>query len=510
MSKSILLKSALWVTFSEIIFNLSGFIIHSALGRILGPADYGRYGLVITLTTMIIILIGNGIPTAMAKYISEYFETNPRMVRVIKKQAVALQTTIIGLVTVLFFILSPVIANLLNDPTLTELFQVSTLIIPTFAAASFYFSYYTGLHRFNVQATLKTIRSILRIGLAIGLAYIFGLKGSISAYILAPASVFLIAFAIDKFKISRELGQQEEQMAPSQEEEKFDWRILVNYAWQVVVFFLAYELLISIDLYMVKALLRDDRLTGIYNAALTVGRIPYYIFYAMTVFLLPMVSKSTSQNNHTETKMILSQSLRIMLLFLVPMIVILAYFSGETLRLLYGSRYAEGAAPMSILVYGVGFLTLFYVMTFAMNGAGKTKLAMWISLFGVVLNTALNYLLIKKMGLSGSAIATSLTSLVIAAIMLYCLWKEFGVGLKIRSVANAATAGAVVYFLAGFLPQGRIIFLLWSVLLFLLYFIILFALREIGKSDLEYLMNLKKKRQVEDVEEKLSGNEPSA
>ena len=49
-----LAKSALWVTISEIIFNISGFIIHSIVGRILGPVDYGRYGLVITLTTMII------------------------------------------------------------------------------------------------------------------------------------------------------------------------------------------------------------------------------------------------------------------------------------------------------------------------------------------------------------------------------------------------------------------------------------------------------------------------
>lgn len=510
MSINILLKSALWVTFSEIIFNLSGFIIHSVLGRILGPADYGRYGLVITLTTMIIILIGNGIPTAMAKYISEHFETNPRMVRMIKKQAIVLQAMIIGLITVLFFILSPVIANLLNDPTLAELFRLSTLIIPTFAAASFYFSYYTGLHRFNIQATLKTIRSILRIGLAIGLAYVFGLKGSISAYILAPASVFLIAFAIDKFKVSRELEEQEKQAAPAETLEEFDWRILVNYAWQVVVFFLAYELLISIDLYMVKAILRDDHLTGIYNAALTAGRIPYYIFYAMTVFLLPMVSKSTSQNNHAETKMILSQSLRIMLLFLVPMIVILASFSREVLDLLYGRRYLEGAAPMAILVYGVGFLTLFYVMSFAMNGAGKTKLSMRISLLGVILNTVLNYILIKKMGLSGSAIATSAASLVIAAIMLYFLRKEFGVSLKIKSAAKAAVAGAVVYFLAGFLPQGKLIFILWSVLLFLLYFVILFVLREIGKADLEYLMSLKKKRRAEEVEESLSGNEPSA
>ncbi|MDP1620613.1 MAG: oligosaccharide flippase family protein, partial [bacterium] len=111
-------KSALWVTFSEIIFNLSGFIIHSILGRVLGPADYGRYGLVITLTTMVIVLIGNGIPTAMAKYISEIFETDPRLVLRIKKQAIILQTLIVGTITVVFYASAGLIAAALGDPTL--------------------------------------------------------------------------------------------------------------------------------------------------------------------------------------------------------------------------------------------------------------------------------------------------------------------------------------------------------------------------------------------------------
>lgn len=507
-------KSALWVTVSEIIFNLSGFVIHSVLGRVLGPADYGRYGLVVTLTTMVIILIGNGIPTAMAKYISEVFETNAPMVRVIKKQAIILQAAIIGAITILFYFSVPLISIILGDPTLIPLFRISTLIIPAFAAASFYFSYFTGLHRFNLQATLKTLRSIFRIGLVVGLAYFFGVKGSVAGYIIAPTSVFLVALALDRFKVTRELRANESQMKANigtdSQKISFDWRVLITYAWQIVLFFLAYELLISIDLYMVKGILHDDRLTGIYNASLTVGRIPYYIFYAMTIFLLPMVSKSTSENNHAETKKILTQSLRIIMLLLIPMVVIMSAFSLSILKLLYGIRYAEGAYPMSILVYGVGFLTIFYVLSFAMNGAGKTKIPMYISIFGVILNTILNYFLIKKMSIAGSAIATSITSLFIAIVMLYYLWRDFSVTIQLKSATKAAAAGIIIYYISTFLSQGRLIFMLWSVLLFALYLFILYLLREIGKSDIDYLLAFARKRKGEEVRETLSGTEPSA
>ena len=273
-----LVKATFWITISEIIFNISGFIIHAVVGQILGPADYGRYGLVVTLTTMVIILIGNGIPTAMAKYLSEIFETKVNLIKVIKRQAMILQSLIIGSITVIFFLAAPLIAKILGDPTLTPLFRISTLIIPAFAAASFYFSYFTGLHQFNIQSTLKVSRSILKIIFIISLTYFWRVEGSIAGYIIAPAVVFLIAFFIDKLFVDKKIKSEASKSTLAPSDIKFDWKKLVNYAWQIVIFFLAYELLISIDLYLVKGILHSDYETGIYNASITIGRIPYYLF----------------------------------------------------------------------------------------------------------------------------------------------------------------------------------------------------------------------------------------
>lgn len=501
-------KSALWVTISEIIFNLSGFIIHSVLGRVLGPSDYGRYGLIITLTTMVIILIGNGIPTAMAKYISEVFETNPGLVLKIKKQAIRLQILIVGSITLIFFFSAGLISKMLGDPTLAPLFRFSTLIIPAFAAASFYFSYYTGLHKFNTQATLKTIRSIMRIGFVIGLAFIFGLKGSISGYIIAPFSVFIIAYLIDKFKINPELTHRHAMSTTSAID--FDWHKLVNYAWQVVAFFLAYELLISIDLYLVKAILRDDALTGIYNASLTVGRIPYYIFYSMTIFLLPMVSKASTNNNLKNATNIINNALRIMLILLVPMIILMSVYSSEILQLLYGEKYLAGAIPMSVLIYGVGFLTIFYILSFAMNGAGKTKTAMWISIIGLIINTALNYFFIHKNGILGSAYATTIASFIIMLMMLYYTKKDFDSGISLDEFSKVIFAGAIIHISTFVLPSGKYIFIPIALLIFAIYLLILYATKGLTKKDLDYFMSVVKKRKQEDIKQELSGNEPGA
>ncbi|HPN54447.1 MAG TPA: flippase [Candidatus Moranbacteria bacterium] len=505
-----LARSTFWLVVSEIIFNLSGYVIHSLVGRILGPADYGRYGLVVTLTTMVIILIGNGIPTAMAKYISEIFEANPRLVLAIKKKTIVLQTILIGAITIIFFLSAPLISHVLGDPSLTPLFRISTLIIPAFAMASFYFSFYTGLHKFNVQSVLKTLRSVFKVAAIVGLAYAFRVPGSIVGYALAAFLVFLIAFALDQLKYTKELKKA----AKTQNlalESQFETKKLINYAWQIILFFLAYELLISIDLYLVKGILHDDYLTGVYNGALTVGRIPYYIFYALTIMLLPVVSKTTAEKNHDETNKIISQSMRLMTILLVPSVILMSQFAEPIIQIFYGHKYLAAAFPMSILAYGVGFLTIFYVMSFVLNGAGKTKIPMFISIFGVIVNTILNYILINKYGIAGSAIATTITSFVVMLAILHYVRRDFGVILELKSLLKIIFSGGLMFTASLFFSKGEFIFIAWSVILFAGYLLILYVLGEITKNDLEYIKHIiaKKKRKVE-IQEELSGNEPAA
>jgi len=192
-----IIKASLWLTLSELFFNLSGYVTHAILGRTLGPAEYGRYGLIITIATMIVVLIGRGVPVAMSKYLGETYRTNPNEIKHIKKISAEVQIVLIGLVTILYYLSAPFLANLLNDETLTPLFKLSTLIIPAFASASFYVYYFTGTHQFNIQSSLKFFRGLSKIFFIILLALFFQVKGAIIGHVLAPLSVFLLAFSFD-------------------------------------------------------------------------------------------------------------------------------------------------------------------------------------------------------------------------------------------------------------------------------------------------------------------------
>lgn len=488
-------SALVWLTASEVIFNIAAYIVHSVAGRLLGPADYGRYGLVVTLTTMVIVLIGNGIPTAMSKYVSGVLEQNPGDIRSIKKKAALLQCYILGAITVLFFLLAPVIAWALRDPSLTPLFRISSLVIPAFAAASFYHYYLIGLHLFKLQAIVKIIRSFARVTFISLSAYFFGLQGAVSGYILAPLFTFGAVLLIDEFYIKRKLGYG---TANAEHDFDFPAKTILSYAGPLTLFLIFYELLLTIDLYFVKAFLQDDHLTGLYNAAITIGRVPYYLFAALAMIMLPAISKTTAERDTKETESLISKALRLLVLILFPMITLLSVYAPQVLHLFYGNRYQGAETTMSVFSIGVGFLTIFYVLSFALNGAGLVKIPMKLSFGGFLGMIVLNFALIPTYGIVGAALATTIISGILMIAILIYTKKHFNVHIPLRTFFFSLISALIITFLVRFLPTGTFSFILSGIMLFFGYFILLKLCGELKPTDWEPFTKLFQKKSTTD------------
>ncbi len=494
-----IIKASIWLTLSELFFNLSGYITHSVLGRTLGPAEYGRYGLIITIATMIVVLIGRGVPVAMSKYLSEIYKTNPGEIKHIKKISIEVQIILIGFTTLIYYFLAPVFAYLLHDNSLIPLFKLSSLIIPAFAGASFYVYYFTGIHQFNIQSALKFFRGLSKIFFIILLAMLFKTKGAIVGHILAPLSVFLLAFSFDqknKKSLNKKLNISNTTINTETKKEalpKLTHRILLSFAWPITLFMLFYEIMITIDLYMVKGILQNDTLTGFYNASLTIGRLPFYAFYFLTIILLPKISETTAQKSNQQTTKVMASAMRFLFMLIIPATTLLAIFAPSALQLFYGSAYSGAINALRILAIGLGFLTIFYILAFVLNGAGHNKIPMWAALGGMIINSILNFYLISHLGIMGAAIATTTTSFLIMLIAILKTEKYVASFLNFIPILKYFITTAVIGIIASHLPQGKFIFIFWSILLITFYFLILWLLKEINNTDLKTLKSALKK-----------------
>jgi len=461
-------KGTLYLMIANGVFAISGYIIHFVLGRYLGPSEYGVFGIVLAMITNVTALLTSGFPQGAARYIAEDNSQTNGIVR----SANRIQLVFCFVVTVIYVILAKFIADLLKDPALSSVIMFSALAVPAYALFSIYSSgYLNGLKKFGPQAVSSLISSVSKIIMVFVFVMLgFGIQGAILGYILAAFLGFLVSW--------RQLGMR------AGSKGNFSWRKLTGFGIPATAFALCFLFLMSVDLLAVKALGRSAAEVGYYTAAGTIARIFYFIFISLAATILPAISRSTSINNIDLTRSYIRQSMRYMLMILIPAVFIINATSSDLVSLVYSFRYFEAAAPLNILVFGLALLSVFYVMASIIMGAGKPVVVFFIALPLVGVDVGLNILLIPSSGISGAAWATTITgTLGLVASMVY-VFHRFRTLVDLKSLLKICSAALIVYYIADKLPFSPAWLLLEYTGLFLLYAGILCLLREPKREDL--------------------------
>jgi O-antigen/teichoic acid export membrane protein len=126
-----------------------------------------------------------------------------------------------------------------------------------------------------------------------------------------------------------------------------------------------------------------------------------------------------------------------------------AVFAEEVIELLYGSRYARGADAARLLVGGQCLGIVGLVAVTALVAAGRHRAYSAVALAAVVVNTALNLLLIPAWSYEGAAVATAVTDVLLVVVLFHvagrsggtvpagAAWRVAGAGLVTWVVATA-------------------------------------------------------------------------
>lgn len=467
-------RGTIYLLVASAVFFISGYAIHLALGRYLGPEEYGAFGVTLTLMTTVNLLVGSGIPQAASKFIAE----GKNKVGSIAPASLRIQLLFAILVFLLYVSSAGIIANILGNPSLSKYIRLSALAVPFYALCSLYCDgYLNGLRMFAKQSLASVANSLSKVSLAIGLAFI-GLKvnGAILAYVIAAIIGWLVAW--------RCMGHIDRQ------EGGFRWTSLMRFAIPTSLFFMITSLIMSIDLLTVKAISNNSHDAGFYTAATNIARLPYYLSGALALALLPSISMSTSSENHSLTKSYISQSLRYMLIILVPSTLLISATSSSLVSLLYSQRYAEAAAPLSILIFGLALFSIFFVLSHVVMGSNRPGVVFSIAVLVAAIDVALNLMLVPQHGLLGAAWATTVATLVGAVIAaVYVLWR-FGALVSIKSFARICGASAAVYLIARSIPTPPALLPLIYLGLFTIYLGFLALLKEFGKEDISHLRQI--------------------
>jgi O-antigen/teichoic acid export membrane protein len=159
-----------------------------------------------------------------------------------------------------------------------------------------------------------------------------------------------------------------------------------------------------VDQLMIKHLI-DTTSVGIYDAAVRIAEVWYFIPGAIISSVFPAIINARNTNNGTYERRLLHFFGGILLItasIAVPIFI----FSDQIVYLFYGSNYAGAESVLRIYVLSGIAYGLSMAMTQYLSAEHHERAIFMSSLFGMVVNVVLNIFWIPAYGINGAAWAT--------------------------------------------------------------------------------------------------------
>lgn len=384
--KNTFFKSTLILLIGGFITKILGMIIKIVTNRLVGTEGLGIY-MLITPTFMLLIAIAQlGFPVAISKLVAEEKNNNKNLVFSIIPFSLIINFIIM---IILLFTSKYIATNLLHEPRTMYGLKCIGFVLPFISISSILRGYFFGKQRMIPHIVSNITEDLIRlITLIIGIPIFIknGVESVVSFIILSNiiselTSIFVLFFFIPKtFKIKKE------DVIPKKENiinilgisiPTTSSRLIGNLGYFLEPIILTYFLMKSG--YTSNFIVNEY---GIINGyVMPILMLPSFFTLAISQALVPVVSKSYSNNNIDYTKKKIRQGILFSIIIGIPSTLFFMIIPDIPLKLVYntneGIEYMKIMAPIFLLHY---FQT---PLSSSLQAMGKAKDSMFGTVLGV-------------------------------------------------------------------------------------------------------------------------------
>jgi len=389
-----------WAFISIVTASLAHFILRIVLGRELGPEGLGIYTLAFTIYLFGMQFAAFGIGAALTKYVAEFLDDRVAIRNYVSS---GMTCSIItgALMGVVLFFLAPYIAiSFFHIPELEPLVQLTALCYPFIAIQKAVLGTLNGFRRMHLYALLNIIQNVTVVVASIALVLLFemGVMGAVIGFV-GPT---VLVSALCPVLIRDCIG--------------FDASLWNTLALRATTVFGFYVVLGNSIGFLTTQI--DSVLIGYYMNPVDVGVYAVAALLAQTLTLIPSaVQRVTAPATATlygkgdikGVRSIVFSTMKWNLLISIGFAVLIIYFGQGLIEILFTEEFCLSYIPMVILLLGYTIFSPFMAVGSTLSSIGKVHIPFRIHAICGVLNIALNILLIPHFGLTGAAIATTVT-----------------------------------------------------------------------------------------------------
>ncbi|PKM96275.1 MAG: murein biosynthesis integral membrane protein MurJ [Firmicutes bacterium HGW-Firmicutes-1] len=181
--------------------------------------------------------------------------------------------------------------------------------------------------------------------------------------------------------------------------------------------------------------------------------------YSIVVVIYPKISQMASEGRDDELKIVVAKSINAIMLLILPATVGTMVFARPIVQMMFGQgAFDERAVVLTtgaLFFYSIGMVAFGVqeVLSRTFYALQDTKTPMYNGVLTVVINIILNIVLSQVMGISGLALATSISAVICSVLLIRSLRKKTGqLGIKkilmssIKILIASVIMGAGSYF----------------------------------------------------------------
>jgi len=458
------------------------------VARLLGPASYGSYTLVLLIPQILQLFVGLGVASAITRFSAYYVARGePGVARRFSVNSIIFLVLFGSALSVVCFVGAGFLsAVVLHRQALAPLVRYVSIAVLAQTVLQTSVSGLMGWNSMGWASASSILQAAVRISIApilVILGYgVFGaITGYTAGYLIAGGAAGLALYAL---RLRGSMGEGGGKFFA-------DVKEMVSYGLPIYTG----SVLTGLATYYVTllvAVIAVDAAVGFYQAASNITVAYSLALSALTMALFPAFSSLHGAG--ADTGLAFRHATKYVAYIMAPIILFIAGGSDVIVRILYGSAFSSADTYLTLLavsdippVVGLTVATAFF------NGIGKTRLSLAVNGLGAVVLFVAAPLLgsVLNLGVDGLIYAQLIASAVAAIAGLYLASRYLKATVDLRSLGAifvASALGYVVLLLLSSLALPGLLTLAADALVFLLvYFTSAPLLGAIDAADIERL-----------------------
>jgi O-antigen/teichoic acid export membrane protein len=437
--------------------------------RWLSPEDYGIYFILITVVNLVVLTIDWGQRISVTQMIAG--STSDRQ-QVIVSVAWGFRLIVVVVVSTLILLGQPL---MLWIDSMAVVARYIVWIPAMIAVASFdelFMGMLQGFQAYRLMAIGQIIRSVLRVGLTVGLLVVFqlGVLGLIYSWILSFAASALFLFLVlpisKRFVYQRSLLSEMLRFGVPLQLSRFLW---FAFSQLHVLFLAAWAGPTSVAFYSVAARIPQalQRLSESYIA----------VYFPTTAALL-------AKGEHRHAQRLLDRSLRTVSFCAALVALVAVVFSREITVLLFSEQYADSSMAFALLTIGFHVTFVLSLLGYTLTAAGYPGRSLVENFSRTALTIVGDVLLIPVLGFMGPVYATLAAAYVSNPVAVWLL-RRSGIAVVLTPYVKQTAlllVGTGVYW--WLLPPG----LVFKVAVIVTFILLNAALSTVSRQDLDLVL----------------------